>query len=411
MKPEADQADYAKPFIKQKSGEYPYAIQYSTTQTIRATVNASARFDTTPGLENFVGQWGHLCMTYDGSAVILYKDGEEVARIAATGKLQQNDLSLSIGGRLGSGQNFKGIIDDVYLYNHALSADEVKAVMKGGEYPNALGPEPADGALIEDTWVILSWSPGDFAVSHDVYLGDNFDEVNDGTGETLRGNQAATFFTAGFPGFPYPDGLVPGTTYYWRIDEVNDTEPNSPWKGPVWSFTVPSKTAYAPDPADGAESVGPNADLSWTAGFGSKLHTVYFGENFDDVNNAAGGLPQGTTAYNPGPLKMAKTYYWRVDESDIIQTYKGKVWSFTTEGAVGSPDPANGAVDVKQTPILTWSPGAYAASHQVYFGDDQEAVRNANTGSPEYKGTGDLGAQSYEPGKLLWNTTYYWRIY
>jgi hypothetical protein len=67
-------------------------------------------------------------------------------------------------------------------------------------------------------------------------------------------------------------------------------------------------------------------------------------------------------------------------------------------------------VDVKHTQILTWTPGVYAASHQVYFGDDQEAVRNANTGSPEYKGSGNLGAENYEPGKLEWNTTYYWRI-
>jgi len=410
IKPEADQPDYAKPFIKQKSGEYPYAIQYSTTQTIRATVNASARFDTTPGLENFVGQWGHLCMTYDGSAVILYKDGEEVARIAATGKLQQNDLSLSIGGRLGSGQNFIGIIDDVYLYNHALSPDEVRAVMKGGEYPYALGPEPADGTIIEDTWLNLSWSPGDFALSHDVYFGDNFDDVDSGAEATFQGNQTEAFIVVGFPGFAFPDGLVPGMTYYWRIDEVNDAEPNSPWKGPVWSFSVPPKTAYNPVPADSAESVGPDADLSWTAGFGSKLHYVYFGDNFDDVDNATGGLPQGTAAYNPGPLKMAKTYYWRVDESDIIETYKGDVWSFTTEGAVGSPNPANGAVDVKQTQIITFSPSVFAASHELYFGTDKDTVKNADTGSPEYKGTRDLGAESYDPGKLEVGVTYYWRI-
>ncbi|MFB0553351.1 MAG: hypothetical protein ACETWQ_08555, partial [Phycisphaerae bacterium] len=48
----------------------------------------------------------------------------------------------------------------------------------------------------------------------------------------------ATSLTIGFPGFPYPDGLIRGTTYYWRIDEVNDTEPNSPWKGDVWSFKI-----------------------------------------------------------------------------------------------------------------------------------------------------------------------------
>jgi hypothetical protein len=107
---------------------------------------------------------------------------------------------------------------------------------------------------------------------------------------------------------------------------------------------------------------------------------------------------------------LAKTYYWRVDEFDVIETHKGHVWSFTTQGAVGSPDPSNGAVNVEHTPVLTWTPGVYAASHQVYFGTDKEAVRNADTGSLEYKGAGNLGAESYESGKLLWDTTYYWRI-
>ena len=279
-----------------------------------------------------------------------------------------------------------------------------------GEKSLASRPVPEDGALHPDTWVNLSWKAGDFALSHDVYFGDNFDDVSDGAAEAFRGNQASIFFVAGFPGFPYPDGLVPGTTYYWRIDEVNDTEPNSPWKGPVWSFSIPPKTAYAPDPADAAEQVDPGVILRWTAGFGSKLHTVYFSENFDDVNNATDGLPQGTLTYTPGTLKLAKTYYWRVDEFDIIDTYKGDVWSFTTQGAVGNPDPANGTVDVKRTQIITFSPSVFAASHQLYFGTDKDAVKNADTGSPEYKGTRDLGAESYDPGKLELDATYYWRI-
>jgi hypothetical protein len=241
-------------------------------------------------------------------------------------------------------------------------------------------------------------------------LGDNFDDVNAGAESTFQGSQTSTFFVVGFPGFAYPDGLVPGTTYYWRVDEVNDTEPNSPWKGDVWNFSIPPRTAYFPDPADNVESVDTDVQLSWTSGFGAKLHTVYFGNNFDDVDNAAGGLPQGTTTYTPGTLKMAKTYYWRVDEFDVIDTHKGNIWSFTTQGAVGSPSPANGAVDIKQTPILNWTPGVLGASHEVYFGADKDAVKNADTSSPEYKGAGNLGSESYDAGQLEWDTTYYWRV-
>jgi hypothetical protein len=267
---------------------------------------------------------------------------------------------------------------------------------------SAAAPSPADGSLILDTWANLSWSPGYFTVSHDVYFGDNFDDVDAGAESTFQGNQASTMLLVGLPGFAYPDGLVPGTTYYWRIDEVNDTEPNSPWKGNVWSFSVPPKTAYWPEPADGEEAVGVDAPLTWTAGWGAKLHTVYFGETFDEVDNATGGLPQADATYTPGTLKMAKTYYWRVDEFDIVETHKGDIWSFTTEGAVGSPNPANGDEDVSQTPILSWVPGVFADTHEIYFG--------ADAGSLELKASGNLGAESYEPAQLEWNTTYYWRV-
>jgi len=64
--------------------------------------------------------------------------------------------------------------------------------MEGGgvSYPFALRSSPADDDLHAKTWVSLSWSPGDSAVSHNVYLGDNFDDVNNGTGDTFQGNSA-----------------------------------------------------------------------------------------------------------------------------------------------------------------------------------------------------------------------------
>ncbi len=273
----------------------------------------------------------------------------------------------------------------------------------------AYNPVPANGALHADTWVSLSWTAGVTAVSHDVYLGDSFEDVNNGTASTFRGNQTATYFVAGFPGFPYPDGLVPGTTYYWRIDEV-EADGTTVHKGNVWSFTVPPKKAYNPVPADGAESIDLTVKLSWTPGFGAKLHTVYFGDNSDTVSSAVGGLPQGTASYTPSGLKLAKTYYWRVDEFDGTATHKGDVWSFTTQGAVGNPNPADGAVDVSATTVLTWRAGGLAASHEVYFGADADAVKNATKASPEYKGPKALGDESYAPGTLKLLTAYYWRI-
>ncbi|MFB0553736.1 MAG: LamG-like jellyroll fold domain-containing protein [Phycisphaerae bacterium] len=420
IRPDADDPEgnltTTAPMAKAMAGMSPswsYQVRYGWGQGAPQP-NMAFTFNTSPRAWAFVGkslerfEWCHIACSYDGTTLKCYLNGEETDS-TPMGAITSSSTPVLIGSD-GWGCDWIGAIDDVRIYDHALSVPEIMGAMEGEVWPYALGPKPEDGALYPDTWVNLSWLPGGFAVSHDVYIGDNFDDVNAGAEGTFQGNQAGTFIVVGFPGFPYPDGLVPGTTYYWRIDEVNDTEPNSPWKGDVWSFSVPPKTAYSPNPAEGAESIDVDVTLSWTAGFGAKLHTVYFGENFDEVNNATGGLPQGTTTYIPSTLKLAKTYYWRVDEFDVIETHKGDIWSFTTEGGVGSPEPANGAVDIKQTPVLTWTPGVYADSHQVYFGNDQEAVRNADTGSPEYKGAGDLGSESFEPGKLEWNTTYYWRI-
>jgi hypothetical protein len=346
--------------------------------------------------------------------------------------LAQTDCSLIVGNwhhikLVVTKTGLAGYVDDVEMFDveHAEWTDgrvgiqaysgmmDFDNFIVYGKGPYATSPNPPDGALHSDTWVNLNWSPGAFAVSHDVYLGGNFNDVEEATrdSDVYRGNQVTTMYVAGFPGFAYPDGLVPGTTYYWRIDEVNDADPNSPWKGPVWSFSIPPQTAYNPNPADGAEFVGPeDVTLSWTPGFGAKLHTIFLGDDYDEISNATVGVPVGTASYNPDPLELEKVYYWRVDEFDGLATYKGDVWGFTTPGAAGAPQPANRAVDVQHTPILTWIPAENASSHQIYFGTDEDAVKNATTDSPEYIGSRALGSESYESGKLDWHTSYYWRV-
>jgi hypothetical protein len=362
-------------------------------------------------------QWHHWAGVYDGAEARIYIDGVLDTASAGTGQINISSFDFSIGENLDqTGRFLHGLMDDVRIYSKALTDNEILDVMAGAgaDFPFASSPSPADGSIYPQTWATMSWRAGDFAVSHDVYFGENLDDVNNATrdSELFRGNQGlgTEFFIAGFFGYPYPDGLVNGTTYYWRIDEVNDADPNSPWKGPVWNFTVPPKTAYFPVPADGAEFVDTDVKLTWTPGFGAKLHFVVFGEDYDEVNNAPTGNLAGSASYTPSQLMLAKTYYWRVDESDGLQTYKGDVWSFTTLGAVSGPNPANGTVDVKPSVVLRWDAGAVAESHEVYFGTDAEAVKTATKSSPEYKGPKALGEETYDPGKLIFNTPYFWRI-
>jgi hypothetical protein len=219
---------------------------------------------------------------------------------------------------------------DVYL-------DSVYVVQEPPADPNlAHYPWPFDGAMHEDVWACLSWTQGQYAISHDVYFGEDFNDVNNGADDAFYGNYDELYFLL-FPGYTGWPGLMPGSTYYWRIDEVNDMHPDSPWKGDVWSFWLPPYTAYDPIPADKAKLIDTNVTLSWTAGFGAKLHYLYFGENLANVETGTGGTFKGSfsqTSYLLDCLDSNKTYYWRVDEFDGRTTHKGEIWSFTTVSAV-----------------------------------------------------------------------------
>lgn len=95
-------------------------------------------------------------------------------------------------------------------------------------------PTPRNRAEAEQD-ITLSWQPGIYAVSHDVYFGTDFNDVNDAS----RDNPLDVLLSQAQQEMTYnPGTLNLGQTYYWRIDEVNDVDPNSPWKGLIFEFTV-----------------------------------------------------------------------------------------------------------------------------------------------------------------------------
>jgi len=177
--------------------------------------------------------------------------------------------------------------------------------------------------------------------------------------------------------------------------------------------------AYAPIPADGEANVLPDVTLGWAAGLEAASHDVYFGTDSEDVANAdtsTAGIYRGrqaSTEYDPPEaLGLGNTYYWRVDEVNDVNIWAGNVWSFSIDaGQAGEPSPADGASEIQPDAALSWSAGIAAGSHDVYFGTDYEAVRDADTSSDEYKGNQPLGSESYDPpGVLLLGKTYFWRI-
>jgi hypothetical protein len=99
----------------------------------------------------------------------------------------------------------------------------------------AVNPYPANTAKNTPQAPTLQWWAGEKATGHDVYFGDSADAVANADTKTpgvYRGRQAsgATTFD--------PGELEWNKTYYWRVDEVNTAEADSPWTGSVWSFTT-----------------------------------------------------------------------------------------------------------------------------------------------------------------------------
>ncbi len=301
----------------------------------------------TPNLYE-TGTWYHIASTYDETYVNIYVNGELAVGPVNVGGPMRWVSALSgnyperfaIGVWLDPGYDLwvDGVIDDVRYYGRALAADEINAIMAAEPLLKAFGPGPQDGETINQTVATLTWSSGDFAASHNVYFGDNLEAVRTATpddADVFAGNLDAETLQVGAADSP----LVPGRTYYWRVDEVNDAYPDSPWEGDVWSFSVRPPTAWNPTPADGLQYVLPDQELSWEPGLSYVLHQVHFGETFEGVENAAGmGYPTVKTTYSP-TMETGKTYYWRVDEFLGASTIRGDIWSFTTIPDVAVTDP------------------------------------------------------------------------
>jgi hypothetical protein len=185
----------------------------------------------------------------------------------------------------------------------------------------AYAPIPSEGLTGVKT-PLLEWTPGETAWWHKVLLG---------TTPELTGADVVAPLSPVALYFHGP-GLDPGVIYYWRVDEI---EPDGTTHvGTVWSFTAAPLTAFEPVPPPGANFQDLETDLAWRAGATAVTHDVYFSADEQQVSR---GAPEALaassieTAYDPGPLALETTYYWRVDEVDVAgRKQVGDVWSFTT---------------------------------------------------------------------------------
>jgi hypothetical protein len=234
-----------------------------------------------------------------------------------------------------------------------------------GDYAdgNAFHPSPKKYQTHVSTTPTLTWHPGKWAKTHQVWFSTNFNQVAHRSSYANRGKITDPCWTP-------TSSLAFNTTYYWRVDEYNDTntvpvphpDTNYYWGEPcnplgdtndgktIYRFTTISPYATNPVPSSAvvpqqAVFKPQSAWLKWTPGAlvaSTNGHQVYFGTSATAVSTANTSTPvtyRGEFTDPCYPLKnlypdysltSGTAYYWRVDEvnTTMSTTWTGSVWNF-----------------------------------------------------------------------------------
>ncbi len=187
-------------------------------------------------------EWCHVAVTYDGAAktVEIYLNGELKKAGTANLPAVPTGTVLQFGSRpgIGAGEYYKGLLDDIQMYDEILTAEQLKPLFENPGTTvvtatiKASGPSPAEGAKDVLSDAVLTWTPGLYTkglpAKHRVFFSADFDDVNGvATGVVQDGER--------YPATESLD-LDLGKTYYWRVDEANSV---TGWdRGDIWTFTV-----------------------------------------------------------------------------------------------------------------------------------------------------------------------------
>ena len=120
--------DWRTVLFKERPGGLVYGL-YSSTDTGRpggfVDIGGERSARSTTALP--LNTWTHLAATYDGGNLRLYVNGTQAATLALTANIPVTTGQLKIGGNGVWSEWFKGLIDEVRVYNRALTAAEIQA--------------------------------------------------------------------------------------------------------------------------------------------------------------------------------------------------------------------------------------------------------------------------------------------
>lgn len=368
------------------------------------------------------------------------------------------NMDLSIGTDVGVSNYWThGLIDDVALFNRALSVEEIQQIRHTAWPEFASAPSPEDGAAEVSRETVLTWTPGEDVAAengHTFYFSVSFEEVNNGVSGIDLSDCNYTL----------SHRLEFGTTYYWRVDENSMASDNTAYQGDVWSFTTEAYS-YAVTPvaatASGSltENNGPEKTIDesgltedlhnttvtdmwvsdglpawieyefdriekldemwvWNSnqtiesfiGYGANevvIETSVDGTNWTVLENVPTfSQAAGTADYAHNTVvdfNDTTAKYVRLTINTVHgvapQTGLSEVRFFSLPVYASEPNPTSGTTDVEVDATLKWVAGREADQHELYLGTDSNALSCvAVVESNEYTASLDL------------DQSYYWQI-
>ncbi len=160
------------------------------------------------------GAWHHLAATFDGTTPMLYLDGQPLTLGATSAAASTAGSRLRLGDLAFTGYYFRGVLDEVRLYDRALSSAEISAVYNdgGSQPPDTVPPVISSIAVssVTSSSAVLTWTtdePADTQVNYGTTTAYGASSALD---PALRTSHSVTL-----------SGLSPGTAYHAQLESAD----------------------------------------------------------------------------------------------------------------------------------------------------------------------------------------------
>jgi len=327
-----------KMWLSSADGAQPTWIEYEFDRAYK--IHEMQVWNSNDSLESLIGLgFKEVVVEYlsDGTDWATLGSTHEFARAPGTAGYA-HDTTVDFGGvaakrvRLTANSNWGGIFNQFGLSEVRFFHIPV----------HARQASPGAGQTEVDLDPTLSWQAGREAARHDVYVSSDEQAVSDGTAPLSSVSELSHG----------PLMLDLGTTYYWRVDEVNDAETPSVWQGDVWSFT--SQQYLIVDDFESYNDVDPPDPNSnrifeaWIDGFGTTTNGALVGNELPPyaersiVHGGDQSMPyiyDNALKYSEATMMLTSQRDWTVRGAEELAIwFRGNPASVSTltEGPVGT---------------------------------------------------------------------------